>query len=179
MPKSFPFFAAGSDLRSLLSEVDSQFPVQYVVGGMSSKQRPEVFSSSLLLPNLGSATMGDQSKEPFYLVMPSSIEVTARPVQQNKGGTMFSFDQLENAPSVVLRPGGVFQTTCIIAGQVGTTLQDDVSKNLMTCFSKLLRKRFHKLKSYYVGEEAILLMETGMRLTTSMNAPVEYDLKKD
>ena len=178
MSKSLQFYATGSDLKPFLAAVELQRPLWYAVGGTSVKQEPEVFDSSQQLPNLGIAMMGDQNREPFYLVTDENIAVEARAVPQRRGGMRFSFDQQANPRSIILRPGGAFQGKFLIAGQLGTCSPDEESVNLIKLFAKVLRQRFSKVRSYFVGEEALRLLEDGMRLTTSVLAPVEYDLKK-
>ncbi len=166
-------------MKSLLAAVESQRPLRYVLGGSSVKPEAESFNSSLQIPNLGCAMVGDQNREAFYLVTDESVGVNARAVEQRRGETRFFFDQQANPRSIVLKPGGVYQQSFIIAGQVGTSSSDKDSEDLLKLFSKELRQRFSKVKSYFVGEEALRLLDEGRRLTASVNTPTEYDLKRE
>ena len=56
---------------------------------------------------------------------------------------------------------------------------DKDSEVLLKLFSKELRQRFSKVKSYFVGKEARRLFDEGIRLTASVNTPIEYDLKRE
>src|SRR5262249_19906892 len=96
-----------------------------------------------------------------------------------RGGTRFFFDQLMNPRSLILSPGGVFQGKCIIAGQVGTCTTARESEDLLRLFARELRRQFTKVRSYYVGEEALRMLESGMRLTTGVQSPVDYDLRRE
>jgi hypothetical protein len=166
-------------MKSLLTAIESEHRLRYVLGGMSTKSEPEVFDSSAHIPHVGCAMVGDHNREPFYLVIDSAIEAEARTVQQRNGETRFFFDQQLNPRSVVLKPGGVYQQTFIIAGQIGTGTSAKESEDLLKVFAKELRRQFSKVKSYYVGNEALRLLDGGLRLTTNVQAPVEYDLRKD
>lgn len=172
-------FATGSDMRSLLAAIESQRPLRYVLTGASATPAPEFFDSSEDLPNLGLAVVGDQSREPSYLVIDKAEGVEARPVRQRRGGVLYFVDQQLNPRSIVLRPGGVYRQTFIIAGQVGTISANGESQKLIRAFKNDIKKQFSRIKSYYVGHDAALAFDGGMRLTTSTRAPVEYDLKRD
>lgn len=179
MPKSLQLFATGSDMKSLLAAVESLRPLRYVLGGMSIKPEPETFNSSAHIPNLGCAMVGDQNREPFYLIMDSALGVEARAVQQRQGEIRFFFDQQANPRSIILKPGGIYQQTCVIAGQVGTSSAEKESEDLLKVFARELRQHFSKVKSYYVGNEAIRLMDGGTRLTINVRSPIDYDLRRD
>lgn len=179
MSKSLSFYATSSDLKTLLAEIESKRPLRYVVAGSSSTQAARYFDSALQVPDLGVAREGDQSRETFFLVTNANTDVEVQTVPQRRGGILYFIDQERNPRSIVLRPGGLFQNECIIAGQVGTASTDEESEDLLKLFSKAIRKKFVKINSYYVGQEANHLLDSGMRLTTGVRSPVEYDLRKE
>ena len=78
MSKSLPFFATGSDLRSLLAAVERQRPLRYAIAGTSDEQVPTYFSSGLHLPDLGVAKVGDPNREISYLVVDANTDVQPR-----------------------------------------------------------------------------------------------------
>ncbi|WP_158264838.1 hypothetical protein [Blastopirellula marina] len=43
---------------------------------------------------------------------------------------------------------------------------------------KVLKREFTKIKSYYVGNEAAVLLDSGARLTINAAASTEYDLAR-
>ena len=110
------------------------------------------------------------------------IDVGAKPkvrqVEQRKGGVKYFLDQLSHPESVVFRPGGVFgESECIIDGQVGTVSDDKWSVDLYKVLLAEFKKQFTKIKSYYVGENAVERLNRGVRLTANVKSPLEYDLK--
>jgi len=44
-----------------------------------------------------------------------------RSVPQKRGGVLYAIDQVVNPAPVVVKPGGLFEDSCTIAGQVGLT----------------------------------------------------------
>src|SRR5262245_35097947 len=139
MSRSLELYATGFDLIELLAAIESQRPVRYVAADTLDHEVPESFATSRQLPKLGIASAGSQAREAAYLVVNANDVVEARGVPQRRGGTLFSFDQLLNPRSVVLRPGGVFQNECIIAVQIGTASSAKESEDLLKLFAKEIR----------------------------------------
>ena len=177
MSKSLSFFATNADLRRLLAAAETNHHFRYVLGGSFPTADLVSFDSGRELPDLGFMTFGDQNRGEFYLIGDNSAIITPRLITHYDGTSRFDVDQELNPETIVFRPGGVFQDNCIIAGQVGTCTTNDASAMLIRLFSKEIRKQFSKVKSYYVGNEARTLWETGLRLTANVRAPVEYDLR--
>ncbi len=99
-----------------------------------------------------------------------------RPVPQRRGGTKYAVDQQANPGTVVIRPGGKYGDSALIAGMVGTVHHDAQAEMLLKAFSTPLRRDFTRVKSYIVGPEAKKLHDRGLRLTKSLHAPPELDL---
>ena len=66
----------------------------------------------------------------------------------------------------------------LLAGQIGTASGDGASLRLFLAFSRIVRSQFVKVKSYWLGSEAVQLLDSGGRLAATPNAPPEYDLKR-
>jgi hypothetical protein len=47
----------------------------------------------------------------------------------------------------------------------------------MKLFAAPFRKRFRKIKAFWVGPDALTELERGTRLTMAVGSPAEYDLK--
>jgi hypothetical protein len=48
----------------------------------------------------------------------------------------------------------------------------------MKLFASAFRKRFSKVKGFWVGKDALALLERGARLTMAVSSPSEFDLKR-
>jgi hypothetical protein len=153
-------------------------PLRFVRTGLFDRPDPESTSSLRENPGLGVAVTGDAQQEAGYLVIESTASLVVRPVTQGGGGTKYAIDQLENPPSIFLRPGGVFGDTAVISGQVGTVSEDPRSVRLFRLVEKSIRGKFEKIQSFYVGPAAAALLDQGWRLTTNIKSPTLYDLKR-
>src|SRR5439155_1826840 len=131
---------------------------------------------SLELENLGTAVAGDSNREPTFLVLRSEASLKVREVLQRRGALKYAVDQLNNPESIVLKPGGRYGDSVIIAGMAGTVHHDKCAAELLAAFLKAFKARFTKAKSYIVGTEALKLLNWGFRLTKSISSPIEFDL---
>lgn len=171
------FFATKNDLLDVLETV--AFKTSFCFACLDdNRTSTEVYQSVADIDDLSIATFGDQNKEKTYLLIDPEKKPNVRSVEQRNGGTKNFFDQRSHPESVFIRPGGVYKNfECIVAGQIGTISQEQWSESLYKLLSATLRKQFTKVKSYYVGAEALEKLEQGVRLTANMKSPIEYDLQ--
>jgi hypothetical protein len=78
---------------------------------------------------------------------------------------------------MTILPGGLFEDSCLLAGQMGTVAEDDEALALFHDYSRAVTKGFGRVRGYLVGPDALVLLSRGLRLTTSARSPREYDLK--
>ena len=162
-----PLFATLDDLAMVINEVSRQRPIK--------SARMGLFDQPLV------ATLVDEAVlEPFkaYLFSDADTNLLTRRVSQRDGEDLFSVDQLENPNSVVISCGGYLSPQSLVAGQIGTAAANEKSKQLFSVFSKVIRQKFEKIKSYYAGPEAVRLLDDGARLMPSLKSPPEYDLSR-
>jgi hypothetical protein len=170
MRPQISFFATGADLRALLASVELARPVEYVQAGLFESPAPHRMSSLLGDPRLGLSASGDHNHNPSFLVVDRGERVVVRPVPQRRGGVKYAIDQQVNPKSVRIRPSGVFQPNCIIAGDVGTLSEDPKSLGLFELFQKQIRSMFTAVRDNFLGEEALVLLDRGWRLTGNAKA---------
>jgi len=173
------FFATKADLESLLRKVETEQRLQYVLTGLFDSPITVPMLSLLNAPTVGFVGAGDPNQSPTYLVADRGMLISARPVPQRSGGVKYAVDQGVNPQTIALQPGGLFGETCLIAGQVGTVSGDAHSADLFRSFSKEIRRQFTMVKSFYIGKEAVELLDKGFRLTANAKSPALYDLKRD
>ena len=70
---------------------------------------------------------------------------------------------------------GVEKASSAEAGTFGTTHSDDTSSALVRAFTAHMKASFRRVKSYWIGTEAMKRLTKGARLTINVNAPAEYD----
>lgn len=171
------FFSTKEDVAPLFEVVEKTYQLRYTL--MAFSETPDLiwFDSALLIPDLGVAQRGATAREASYLVMSREAKVTVRAIPQKVGPPRYAVDQLKNPDSVVLTPGGLFDDTCLIGGEISTASNSTESRMLMDCFHRIFRKHFKKQKNYFVGSDARRLYDQGRRLTTDVRSPREYDLR--
>jgi hypothetical protein len=176
--KSIHFFATKRDLEALLSAVESQRRLKYVEAGMFNSPETATLMSGLQIPNLGFAPSGDHNHEPVWLITDRSVNVEGRAIPQRRGGMQYVIDQKVNPQSVTFSGGGVFEKSCVIDGKVGTSTDDATAHELVNLFAREIRRHFTRIKSFFVGREAEQLLDSGYRLTISVNSSKDIDLSR-
>lgn len=166
-------------MESVLRPLESARRLQFALAGMFDSPNFQSTTSLLVAPNLGIVLVGDANQSPVYLVVSREISIKVRPVPQLNGGSKYAFDQLANPTTITFRPSGSFGELCLISGQLGTTSADPRSLELFKQFSKEIRHRFTKIKSFYIGKEASELLDRGWRLTSNVKSPALFDLSRE
>lgn len=178
--KIINFFATKSDIELIFQLVETQGSIKYIECGYFSEPILNVFSSWKEIPNTGYSTAGRIQFEPCYLVTYSNTKIAIRRVAQRMGEQRYSIDQAENPETIAFRHGGLHEKTgSLIAGQIGTISENHLSKKLFGRCSGIIKKQFTHIKSYFVGNEAEQLLETGVRLTSDITFPGLYDLRRE
>lgn len=168
-------FCSTTDFLSVLDSVYEQLPLSFAVAGLFKTADVHVFHS----PSEISAVIANSTKHPLsFLAVGAAEAVKVREVPQRKGHSLYAVDQLVNQGSVVLRPGRAIDERILLAGQIGTASEAPESLTLFSTISKVTRKHFVKVRSYWVGPEAVRLLDAGGRLIATSKAPPEYDLKR-
>ncbi len=178
MPKRYEFFATRDDVLALLDEAELARRIQYVRAGLRDSEKPLVARSARDIENLGIATCGDQNLEPIFLILNDGVPVQVETVPQRRGGIKYAIDQSNNPRSVSIKTGGEYRDEALIAGQIGTVSQDRNSMSLLRLFGKLVRRRFERVRGYYLSEGAARALDSGLRLTACITAPTTCDLKR-
>src|SRR5262249_49812017 len=127
------------------------------------------------IPNLGKANADSSSACEAFLVCNRETPINLRTVQGNNVERI-CVDQLLNSDSVEFKPGGVWNEDVVLHGRVATASESQMSQTLMKRFQAAIKKAFSKVKAYYVGPQALKLLQSGKRLTISAQSPKEFDL---
>jgi hypothetical protein len=175
--KNILFFATKEDLLPVIDQVESKGRVTYICTGNFPSRASERYNRGADIPGLGQATSDSAINSATYLVIQGDGEIRFRPFKLTSGVEQFAIDQLVNPDSVTFTPGGLWIQEAMLYGRVATVSDSDPAQELMRRFHTALKKRFAKMKAYYVGPQANALRESGMRLTIATQSPREYDLK--
>jgi hypothetical protein len=171
------FYATKEDLLPILEFAEASKPLKYVRTGQHARSTPEVFLNWASIPEPGTANDDSSIGCDSYLILVQSIAIVAREVLQHDGTTNFLFDQLANPDSVAITAGGARMPDVLLHGRVATASDSAQSKALMRLFASAFRKRFKKVKAYWVGNDALSQLQRGTRLTIAVGSPCEFDLQ--
>jgi hypothetical protein len=174
MTKDIHFYATKSDLLSIFDMVDSG--LQYVRFGSCSVPNPETFLSGPDIPNLGIASSESAVACDMFLVCDKTSKVIPCKFSTLKGEERFGFDQLNNPHTIVFSPGGLWGNDVLLHGRVATVSDHEASIRLMKLFGSAIRKKFTKVRAFYVGPDALEMLKRGKRLTIAAQSPRRFDL---
>jgi hypothetical protein len=170
------FFALREDILPVLEDLD-RVGVQYLLAGMFENLDFKRFTAGTSLPELGKASFPGQVQCRRYLAAKSNATITPRRITLNDGSVRFAIDQLSNPDSIIITAGGAWGSETIISGEAGSVSKTTGAKELMNVFRKSIKKRFVRVKAYWVGPQAHTWLQSGKRLTGATQSPREYDLR--
>jgi hypothetical protein len=174
--KRLQFFALRQDIQTAVEAVEAQLPLEYTRMGVFPNPHARAFTGVIEIPSLGLADSGSAITCATYLVSKWGAPVRSRPIHQNDGSLLHGIDQLLNPDTVVFSPAGVWEGRMLLSGRFDTASDSPDSQELMLHFGKALASRYKKVRSFYVGPEAVLWLEAGRRLTGAEQSPIEFDL---
>ncbi len=171
------FFADAEDAMVLMDELERAVPLRLMrTGGYETLMEALIFDSYKSVPDFGVSVHGQSVQEPSFLLFPCDYHPRIREVRQKRGGVKFFVDQMINKKSVVLRPGGRFDASTIISGQIGTISEDPWSLRVYKKAVSIIRKNFKEVGAYFVGSQAYQCLQFGGRLTQDIRSSEEDDL---
>jgi hypothetical protein len=165
--KQLPLFTTESDLSALVQEVGTMTAIDLALMGLFDEAKPRILVNLLLVQPMTS-----------YLAFNKDLDIVSRPVRQRSGEIKFAVDPMGNPQSIVLRSGGRLDGVRLTAGDISVATGDAQAEELFAVFSRVVRRRFQRIKSYYVGSEAAQLLDQGVRLIPSAKSPPLYDLAR-
>lgn len=174
------FYATASDLRPVFAHVEEKIQIQYMLTGLFDRPDHDAYLHGLDLPTLELPLLASSAiAGPCYLVMERSCPVSTRTIHQENGSIKYAIDQLMNPDSVTFLHGGFYSTDILLYGRVATSSETVVAIRLQRAFLAALAKKFVKVKSYFVGPEALTLLNSGIRLAIGGESPPDFDLALD
>ena len=172
------FFATGKDVHEVLAEFEAAEAIRYTPSGSSKTPHIESYTSHTALPDLWIATYPNAIAGQSYLITP--VEEFPWPIEtpQVKGGIVYAIDQRSSANSIVLMPSGLYAERVLLYGKVSTICDSEAALRLYKRLCAIIRKSFTRLKTCWVGDDAMKLLDMGYRLTLGANSPAEFDLHR-
>lgn len=163
----------------MLEGFEAPGPLKYVLAGTSDSSAYLTFPRGIDIPEIGTASNESAINCTSFLVCSSDVQIRVRRLPLTGGKTRFAIDQLSNPETITFSPGGLWESDLLLHGRVATASESKASEALMRRFQTALQKTFTKVKAFYVGPQALMLLRSGRRLTISVQSPREFDLKLD
>jgi hypothetical protein len=174
------FYATSNDLLPVLEQVEKKLLLAYTLTGLFDEDSQTSFFNGASLPTLASSLNVDNAvASPAYLVTERELAVRNRAVQQITGVKKYAIDQLINPDSTVIQHGGLFSPDVLISGRIATTSNTSAALKLQRAFSAAMTKNFTRVKAYWLGSQALKMLQDGARLTAGVHSPKEFDLTLD
>lgn len=170
------FYATRTDLLDLLDEFESRREVCYAEAGMFDSDNVCVYRAATEIPKLGIMDAPNPSHGCILLVGEADAHFAMEVVPQRRGGEKYALDQSLNPDTVSLHPGGQFDDRTVVAGSFATCTDSPASLALLGLLNQIATEKWSKIKSYVVGPQAEVVLDTGGRLTAGLRP--EYDLHR-
>lgn len=173
------FFATPEDLLPVFASVETRNRLAYTLMDHIDSPRVVSFLSASEIPTLFQPSPADSSINcPAYLVTRADQPISVRELPSSAGTRRWAIDQLDNPESTVLWHGGMYGEGVLLSGRVATASTSPTARSLQRAFDSAIKKQFTRIRSYYVGKHAELLLDGGCRLTMSAQSPALYDLSR-
>lgn len=170
-------FTTRSDLMPRIEWIEAQRDLHYAISDMYESKDIEILDSLLGVKEIGYNYTGQYITGTQFLVVERKYKIKVEKVKQRRGGYLYAVDPFKNPHSIIFQPGGIYNDSKLIRGNIGTVSESKKSIELYKFFSKGIVKGFTRIEGWYVGPEALELYKSGIRLITMhINEPPEYDL---
>ncbi len=169
--RQIPFFALKNDLLAVVETVEHGRPLKYVRTGQFDCPESDSFGAGAEIPGLGTASADSSVNNQSFLVTNGELPVNWRRITTNTGVQRYCLDQLANPESITFTPSGRLDEGVVISGRVGTASDSPIAQELMRRFRAAFKKHFTKVRAYWVGPEALALLQAGKRLADATQSP--------
>lgn len=165
--KQIPMYATKNDFAAVFRGVSLERPIDFVATGLFDKAEMTILHES-----------DDIASFSAYMAFDRGLSIEQRVVPQRDGTTKFAIDPMINKKTIIFRCGGLIGNERLVAGDIAASDTNEQSEEIYRLFVRHIMKNFKKVKSYYVGPEAMDLFDQGIRLSPSEKSPELYDLKR-
>ena len=171
------FYATASDLRPVFARVEATLDIQYIRAGLFDGPDREAFFYGADLPTLDQPLVATSAcAGPSYLVTERDCPISQRIIHQDDGSVRYAIDQVDNPDSVTFLHGGFYSEEILLYGRVATVSNSPTATKLQRNFSSAVAKHFVKVRSFWVGHQAFIALNSGIRLTIGAESAREFDL---
>jgi hypothetical protein len=171
-------FATKTDFERLLVAIEKRHTLQFVNCGFFDIPVQHGVNS-LLNSELGIAAHKDRDDEAVYRVADLKTPIYVLNTSRGTAPGKYAIDESINPHSVAFRPGRMFKEFSLICGRVNAGSDNAICLNLFQLFKGEIRTQFKIRNSYYIGKEAVEMLEKSWRLMKRVNSPAPYDFHEN
>ncbi len=172
------FYATRRDIEPVLEHLHQQHHALFTLSGHFQQPSAPQYDQGIDIPDLGTADSDSAISCSAYLVSPQHSTINVREIRARVGEISYAYDQLANPDTVLLSFGGMRSMNCLLHGRVSCVSSTGMALEIFQTLAKSLKKHFRKVKAFYVGDEALSLHSRGVRLTISVQAAPQFDLRR-
>ena len=165
--KQIPLYGTKSDIAAIARAVNSVRPIDFVVMGLFDTPEVTALHDAEEILEFTS-----------YMAFDRGLSLSDRSVPQRDGTVKYAIDPMINKQVVIIRCGGLIGNQRLTSGDVAAVDGGQQAEELYELFAKEIRRRFKRVRSYYVGQEALELFDQGIRLSPTEKSPELYDLAR-
>jgi hypothetical protein len=177
--KQIFFFATPADILPVLRRLELNAPLKFVEIGTLLTPNRAIYLQSSEIPNPGVATHETGSQSQAYMVSYRNTKNDMRVSVTKNGEKRWNLFGADNEEAVSLNMAGLWKTGTLLPGNIAALHKSPAAQQLMKWFlSSLKQEGFTKVRSWWLGKEALEMLKAGKRLTTTaQQSPPEFDLK--
>jgi hypothetical protein len=172
MSRELRFFCTDADVVRSLSELDEKEQLRYFPT-VSIAPDPEPARTLTAALSLGFAQYPR-----IVLVARRGSEVRPRQVEPSARSPWYAFDLLQNSEAGILHLG-TRNGALLTPGNFSILGRSSEALSLFKAMFRSFQKTCRRVKSYWVGSDALGLLRSGGRLAASETASRTYDLRED
>ena len=174
------FYATREDLLDVLLPLEEKYGFTYATMGAYVKPEIEVFQSLSQITGLGVSPHGKRYGVKSYLLAMSKAEISVQEKVTSCANRdcFYWLDTSSNPDALALYPSGIFSPTTLLDGRLYAASESGASIALFKLIAKEIKRKFERVKAYWLGRQAAKLLDSGGRLAMDIDTPAEYDLKR-
>ena len=180
MKSRIEFVATASDLHGLMSAIEKERPLKYTLTGFPDEPVLHQASTFASIDGFGVSQYGSITLDNSFLLSSPELEIKIKAVPQDKGGTRYFISTPFNPQTLRLKPGGIFEGSTLIAGELLKYSDEPEVKDMFKLFQRELKRQFKRNLShgYWLGTEAAAMHAAGTRITDDVNSPFSLPREK-
>lgn len=173
------FFANPNDITPVLRRFESNDPLKFVILGNLTTPDRDIYLQASNIPDPGISTHETGNASTAYMVSLRDTKNHMRTSVGKNGEHRWVLYNGDNEETVTLTLAGLWEDGTLLPGLMDTLHLTTVAQQLMKWFlASLKQEDFIKIESWWVGKEAMEMLKSGKRLTTTaVQSPPEFDLK--